>query len=125
VGIDLRKAERLQSKIESLLKLLRDPELQPLLPHLLEQETPKYAIHNGTPIATKNRTYTGITQGIRSIRKELPARFTRAEAKNKLQEHGFQTTEDSLKDALYGMHKRQEINQYVKQGHPTQYEFAK
>ena len=29
-----------------------------------------------------------------------------------------------MKDALYGMTKRGELNQYVKQGQPTQYEFA-
>lgn len=125
MGIDLRKAERVQVKIEALLKLLRDPELQPLIPHLLDQGSPIFAVHNGTPIPTKNRTYTGITQAIRSMRKELPSRFTRADVSKKLEEHGFNATEDSLKDALYGMSKRGEVNQYVRQGHATEYEFEK
>jgi hypothetical protein len=125
VAIDLRKAERLQSKIESLIELLRDKELQPLIPHLLEQESPIIAVHNGTPIQTNNRTYTGVTQAIRSIRKELPGRFTRADAMQKLHERGSNYTEDSIKDALYGMQKKGELKQYLKQGQPTEYEFTK
>jgi hypothetical protein len=126
---DLKKAERLQSKIEAFVNLLRDPELKPILPFLLEQEAsqpePIIAVHNGNGIPTKNRTYSGITQAVRSMRSKLPQRFTRADALQKLKEHGFPATDNSLKDALYGMYKRDELNQYIKQGQATEYEFKR
>ena len=122
------KAERIEGKIAELVRLLQDPDLAPILSHLLDDIV---GSHNGHTVAfstnPKNPTYSGIRNAIRELRDKLPPRFNRSQIMEQLARLNFPATNGAVNNALSGLVKQSELKCVTRArgGVQAQYEFTK
>lgn len=121
MALNLEKMERIESKLAALRQLLRDPDLVPFLPILLEEEQ---HVSNEAPVipvsdngegdtsaeTRGNGQCIGIRAAIRAMSERLPSPFTRQDVYGRLrQQHFLGVNENAVRDALNALVKQGEI----------------